>query len=53
YTVKSGDTLAQISRTLKKRGVSASVDEIRALNRLATNSLIKPGQVLQIPQGRP
>jgi S1-C subfamily serine protease len=53
YTVKHGDTLIQISRELEKRGVSATAEQIRALNQLPKNSMIRPGQVLRIPQSQP
>jgi len=49
FTVRSGDTLTRICRDLKNQGIQASPDQIRALNQLATNALIRPGQVLKIP----
>lgn len=53
YTVQAGDTLRRISRTLEKRGVSATAEQIRTLNHLSTNSIIRPGQILQIPPTQP
>ncbi len=49
YTVRSGDTLTRISRELKTQGVQTTPDQIRALNQLPTNAVIRPGQVLKIP----
>jgi len=49
YTVRSGDTLTRISRELKNRGVSASPEQLRTLNQLPTNAVIRPGQVLKVP----
>jgi len=49
YTVRSGDTLSRISRQLKTQGVSASPEQLRTLNQLPTNAVIRPGQVLKIP----
>ena len=49
YTVRSGDTLTRICRDLKNQGVQTSPDQLRALNQLATNAVIRPGQVLKIP----
>jgi len=49
YTVRSGDTLTRISRELKTQGVSASPEQLRTLNQLPTNAVIRPGQVLKIP----
>ena len=49
YTVRSGDTLTRISRELKTRGVSATPEQLRTLNQLPTNAVIRPGQVLKIP----
>ena len=49
YTVRSGDTLTRISRELKTRGIQATPDQLRTLNQLATNAVIRPGQILQIP----
>jgi S1-C subfamily serine protease len=53
YTVKQGDTLFQISRELEKRGVSATAEQIRTINQLPKNSVIRTGQVLRIPQSQP
>jgi S1-C subfamily serine protease len=53
YVVKTGDTLTRISRDLAKQGVRASPDEIRTLNQLATNSILRPGQTLKIPNTHP
>lgn len=53
YVVKNGDTLTRISRDLAKQGVRASPDEIRTLNQLATNSILRPGQTLKIPSTHP
>ena len=49
YTVRSGDTLTRISRELKAQGVQASPEQLRTLNQLPTNAVIRPGQVLKIP----
>jgi len=49
YTVRSGDTLTRICRELKSQGRQTTPDQIRALNQLATNAVIRPGQVLKIP----
>ena len=49
YTVRSGDTLTRISRELKTQGVQTTPDQLRALNQLPTNAVIRPGQVLKIP----
>jgi len=49
YTVRSGDTLTRISRELKTQGFQTTPDQIRALNQLPTNAVIRPGQVLKIP----
>ena len=50
YTVKSGDTLSQIAREFL--GDAAAYMEIFNANRdqLSDPNLIKPGQVLKIPQ---
>ena len=53
YTVKQGDTLIQISRELEKQGVSATAEQIRTLNQIPKSSVIRPGQVLRIPQSQP
>lgn len=49
YTVRSGDTLTRISRELKTRGVATTPEQLRALNQLSTNAVIRPGQILKIP----
>lgn len=49
YTVRSGDTLTRISRELKTRGVTTTPEQLRALNQLSTNAVIRPGQILKIP----
>lgn len=49
YTVRSGDTLTRISRELKTQGIQTSPDQLRTLNQLPTNAVIRPGQVLKIP----
>jgi len=49
YTVRSGDTLTRISRELKTQGVSASPEQLRTLNQLPTNAVIRPGQILKVP----
>jgi len=49
YTVRSGDTLTRISRELKNQGVSATPEQLRTINQLPTNAVIRPGQVLKIP----
>jgi len=53
YVVKTGDTLTRISRELAKQGVRTSPDEICILNQLTTNSILRPGQVLKIPNSHP
>ncbi|MCX6936209.1 MAG: trypsin-like peptidase domain-containing protein [Verrucomicrobia bacterium] len=50
YVVKSGDTLSRITRDLEKRGLRTTADEIRVINQLPTNSILRPGQILQIPE---
>ena len=49
YTVRSGDTLSRISRELKTQGIQATPEQLRTLNQLPTNAVIRPGQVLKIP----
>ncbi len=49
YTVRSGDTLTRICRDLKNQGVQTNPDQLRTLNQLTTNAVIRPGQVLKIP----
>lgn len=49
YQVKSGDTLTKIVRDLQKQGLSTTAEAIRTLNQLPTNSVIRPGQNLKIP----
>jgi S1-C subfamily serine protease len=49
YTVRSGDTLTRISRELKAQGIQTSPEQLRTLNRLPTNAVIRPGQVLKVP----
>ena len=49
YTVRSGDTLTRISRELKTQGVQATPEQLRAINQLPTNAVIRPGQVLRVP----
>ena len=49
YTVRSGDTLSRISRELKSQGIQATPGQLRTLNQLPTNAVIRPGQVLKIP----
>ena len=49
YTVRSGDTLTRICRDLKTQGIETSPDQLRVLNQLTTNAVIRPGQVLKIP----
>lgn len=49
YTVRSGDTLTRISRELKNQGIQATPEQLRAFNRLPTNAVILPGQILKIP----
>jgi len=53
YTVKQGDTLIQISRELEKQGVSTTAEQIRTLNQIPKSYVIRPGQVLRIPQSQP
>ncbi|NBT89266.1 MAG: LysM peptidoglycan-binding domain-containing protein [Verrucomicrobia bacterium] len=49
YTVRAGDTLTRISRELNARGVTATPEQLRTLNQLPTNAVIRPGQILKIP----
>jgi serine protease Do len=49
YTVRSGDTLTRISRELKTRGIQATPEQLRTLNQLGTNAVIRPGQILKVP----
>ena len=49
YTVRSGDTLTRICRELKNQGLQATPEQIRALNQLPTNAVIRPGQILKVP----
>lgn len=49
YTVRSGDTLTRISRELKTQGIQATPEQLRTLNQLTTNAVIRPGQVLKVP----
>lgn len=49
YTVRAGDTLSRISRDLKSQGIQATPEQLRMLNQLSTNAVIRPGQVLKIP----
>lgn len=49
YSVKPGDTLSRISRNLGQQGIRASAEEIRHLNQLSTNAVLRPGQVLRVP----
>lgn len=44
YTVKSGDTLFAIAKKYK-----VSISDLAKLNKLGSNTLIKPGDVLKIP----
>jgi len=53
YSVKAGDTLSQISRGLAKQGIRTTAEEIRNLNQLSTNAVLRPGQVLRIPPPQP
>lgn len=53
YAVKSGDTLTRISRDLANQGIRATVEEIRNLNQLSTNAVLRPGQILQLPFPKP
>jgi len=53
YVVKNGDTLSRIARDLAKRGINTSAEQIRTLNQLATNSILRPGQILKTPNSRP
>ena len=49
YTVRSGDTLTRISRALKAQGIQATPEQLRSLNQLPTNAVIRPGQILKLP----
>ena len=49
YTVRSGDTLTRISRELKAQGIQATPEQLRTLNQLGTNAVIRPGQILKVP----
>lgn len=49
YTVRSGDTLTRISRELKSQGIQTTPDQLRSINQLPTNAVIRPGQVLKVP----
>ena len=49
YTVRSGDTLTRICRELKNQGRPATPEQIRTLNQLPTNAVIRPGQILKVP----
>ena len=49
YTVRSGDTLTRISRELKAQGIQATPEQLRSLNQLPTNAVIRPGQILKVP----
>jgi len=49
YTVRSGDNLTRISRELKTQGIQATPEQLRTLNQLPTNAVIRPGQVLKVP----
>jgi len=49
YTVRSGDTLTRISRELKTQGIQTTPEQLRALNQLPTNAVIRPGQILKVP----
>ena len=53
YAVKSGDTLTRISRDLAKQGIHTTAEEIRNLNQLSTNTVLLPGQLLQLPSPKP
>ena len=53
YLVKNGDTLSRIARDLAKRGIYTSAEEIRTLNQLSTNSILRPGQILKTPNSHP
>jgi serine protease Do len=53
YIVKSGDTLSRIIRDLQKRGLQTTIQEITTLNQLTTNTILQPGQILQIPRKAP
>lgn len=49
YTVRTGDTLTRITRELKSRGIQTTPEQLRSLNQLPTNAVIRPGQILKIP----
>jgi LysM repeat protein len=49
YTVRSGDTLTRISRELRTQGIQTTPEQLRTLNQLSTNAVIRPGQILKIP----
>ena len=49
YTVRSGDTLTRISRELKTQGIQTTPEQLRTLNQLPTNAVIRPGQILKVP----
>jgi S1-C subfamily serine protease len=53
YSVKPGDTLIRISRELSKQGIRTNPEEIRHLNQLSTNAVLRPGQVLRVPSPNP
>ena len=53
YSVKPGDTLIRISRELSKQGIRTTPEEIRHLNQLSTNTILRPGQVLRVPSPNP
>lgn len=53
YAVKPGDTLSRISRNLRQQGIHTTAEEIRNLNQLSTNAVLRPGQVLQLPLPKP
>lgn len=53
YSIKPGDTLTRICRELGKTGVRTTPEEIRNLNQLSTNAVLRPGQLLRIPLPHP
>jgi len=53
YVVKNGDTLSRISRDLAKQGIHTTPEQIRTLNQLTTNSILRPGQILKTPNSHP